>query len=202
MLTYKQLLAEANAPWTPKEAYKLAKVSKWVCQEILDAIKKSPEYTFLYARDVIQGPWREGESTLLKNAQWAYKYAKDVLYHPWPEAEPYIKDSMPWAYLYATGVLRERWPEAEETIKSRPEMWIRYLQDLYAWNDPYSDVDDLGILLELLRLFPNIKTWNMTFGLQKKLLQTRPDLVGTIKNLDPNLKARYQHEVEFGNVDL
>lgn len=37
---------------------------------------------------------------------------------------------------------------------------------------------------------------------QEYVCQHRPDLVGKIKNLDPGLKAKYQHEEELGRTDL
>jgi hypothetical protein len=208
MLTYRQYLLE-TVSWTPKEAFEITKASSYVHQDILDAIKKSPQYTYLYALEVVRGPWKEGEPTLLKNPQFAYQYAYNILGHPWEEAEPYIKDSMPWAQLYAIYILHDRWPEAEKAIKSRPKMWEEYLTKLYYYphineRSDWSthEVDDLSILLELLQMFPRQKSWNITFDLQKEVLGKRPDLVGVIKNLAPILARKFTHEVELGNVDL
>jgi len=53
-------------------------------------ILTSPEYTYLYACDVLGKRWPEGEPVLLRSPQWAYYYACDVLGKRWPEAEPII----------------------------------------------------------------------------------------------------------------
>ena len=37
---------------------------------------------------------------------------------------------------------------------------------------------------------------------QEYIIQKRPDLIGQIQNLDPALKAKYQHETELGGIDL
>ena len=38
--------------------------------------------------------------------------------------------------------------------------------------------------------------------MQEYVLQRRPDLVGEIENLDPEVAEKYRHEVEIGNADL
>jgi hypothetical protein len=62
---------------------------------------KDPESAYRYAMDILEYPWEEAESVIIKNPQWAFKYAKNVLKRPWPEAEPYIKKDSYWwnAYL-------------------------------------------------------------------------------------------------------
>lgn len=57
------------------------------------------------------------EPKIAKEPHWAYMYAMDVIKGPWPEAEPYIMKSAFWAYMYARVILKKRWPEAEPFIK-------------------------------------------------------------------------------------
>jgi hypothetical protein len=42
----------------------------------------------------------------------------------------------------------------------------------------------------------------MTPEMQEYICKTRPDLVGRIENLDPDLAEKYSHEKELGNIDL
>lgn len=42
----------------------------------------------------------------------------------------------------------------------------------------------------------------MTPEMQEYILQHRPDLANQIDDLDPDLKAKYQHEVGLSNADL
>lgn len=57
------------------------------------------------------------EPVIAKVPHWAYMYAMDVIKGPWPEAEPYIMKNAYWAYMYARVILKKRWPEAETFIK-------------------------------------------------------------------------------------
>jgi hypothetical protein len=63
-------------------------------------IAKVPHWAYMYAMDVIKGPWPEAEPYIMKNAYWAYMYARVILKQRWPEAEPYIKngDIRSWGY--------------------------------------------------------------------------------------------------------
>lgn len=43
---------------------------------------------------------------------------------------------------------------------------------------------------------------NPTRTMQAYVIRRRPDLIGKIDNLDPDLKAKYWHEEELGHADL
>lgn len=49
---------------------------------------------------------------------------------------------------------------------------------------------------------PILNKVGMTKEQQEYILKHRPDLASKIENLDPELKAKYQHEVGLGHVDL
>ena len=57
------------------------------------------------------------EPIIAKSPHWAYMYALDVIKGPWSEAEPYIMKHAYWAYMYARVILKKRWPEAEKSIQ-------------------------------------------------------------------------------------
>ena len=106
-------------------------------EPLLGIIKRSPEYIFYYARNVIGGRWPEVEHTLMLKPKYAFHYAEYILAKDpewtnmsghengrWPEAEPYImKDET--AYDYAKYILKRRWPEAEPLIR-QSIWWKRY----------------------------------------------------------------------------
>jgi hypothetical protein len=58
------------------------------------------------------------EPKIAKDPHWAYMYALELIKGPWPEAEPYIMKHPFWAYRYAIFLLKKRWPEAEPYIKN------------------------------------------------------------------------------------
>jgi hypothetical protein len=76
---------------------------------------KDPRDAYLYARDVIKGPWPEAEPYIMKDPRDAYLYARDVIKGPWPEVEPLIINS-PFVTEYAYDVKKDRWPKAEDNI--------------------------------------------------------------------------------------
>jgi len=67
------------------------------------------------------------EPKIAKDPQWAYMYALDVIKGPWPEAEPSIMKHPYMAYMYARAILKKRWPEAEPYIKNGDiRSWVDY----------------------------------------------------------------------------
>jgi hypothetical protein len=83
--------------------------------EYFQVIMKDPRDAYLYARDVIKGPWPEAEPYIMKDPRDAYLYARDVIKGPWPEVEPLIINS-PFVTEYAYDVKKDRWPKAEDNI--------------------------------------------------------------------------------------
>ena len=51
-------------------------------QEELDKIAKDPEKSYYHARVRIEGPWKKGERVITKSAEWSYKYARDIIQGP------------------------------------------------------------------------------------------------------------------------
>jgi hypothetical protein len=50
--------------------------------------------------------------------------------------------------------------------------------------------------------FEILNSVGMNYEMQEYVCQNRPDLVSSIKDLDPELVKKYQHEKELGKVDL
>lgn len=76
--------------------------------------------SYLYARDIIKGPWKEAEEVIRTDARVATFYARFTLKGRWEEAEEVIKTDDWAACMYAVYVRRKPWPEAEEIIMSHP----------------------------------------------------------------------------------
>lgn len=72
---------------------------------------------FYHARDVIKGPWPEGEPIILQDPRWTFYYIQDVIKGPWPKGEPTILQDPRWAYWYALEIIKGPWPKGEEIIK-------------------------------------------------------------------------------------
>ena len=70
-------------------------------------IVKYARYSYIYAKDYLDGPFLAGEETIAKNVNTAYDYAKYVLTGPFPAGEALIaKDSLK-AYMYAKYVIKK-----------------------------------------------------------------------------------------------
>ena len=100
----------ARPKLTPEIAYSLAWRLYAATGErdtrLESVIAQNPMWAYLYARDILKGPWPEAESMIAQDATWAYWYAKDILKSPWPEAEEVIAQDATWRCFYARDVLK------------------------------------------------------------------------------------------------
>jgi hypothetical protein len=157
---------------------------RWL--EAEPVLLKDPECAMLYARLFITefpgGRWRELEKRLLENKDAAYA---DIVYE----------------YM---GYIHTRWPEGEEAfLRNSHNVMDEFHDYLVNCRDQFTDQDKWKMLKDLSKA--NLEVLNflgMTKEIQEYILQHRPDLVGEIPNLDPELAKKYQHEKEIGNVDL
>ena len=70
-------------------------------------IAKSAFHAYLYARDVLKGPFPAGEEAIAKDAMFAYYYAREVLKGPFPAGEETIAKKTWYASQYAGAVLKK-----------------------------------------------------------------------------------------------
>ena len=91
-------------------------------------LKKSAQSLYINAHLIYNNKrLKFAEPKISKDPHWAYMYALDVIKGPWPEAEPYIMKHPYMAYMYARAILKKRWPEAEPYIKSGDiRSWYEY----------------------------------------------------------------------------
>jgi hypothetical protein len=186
MLTYKQFLnetAEEDALQTPQKALQYAKYvigGEWTHGE--DVIAMSPFTAYAYAFRILHGRFLKGEETIMKDPKWTIEYAAHLIHGRWPEAEESLReseDTLPWWRKYAVEM------NSMSTLTDK----IAWINNPEKYNMEYT-LDILNRTTQMPKLF------------QELIIQKRPDLIGKIKNLDPSLKAKYQHEDELGQVDL
>ena len=71
------------------------------------AISKSTKYSYLYALDVLKGPFPAGEAAIAADAYYAHRYAEDVLNGPFPAGEAVIAKDVYFAHQYAKYALKK-----------------------------------------------------------------------------------------------
>mgnify|MGYP003612897288 CR=1 FL=1 len=69
-------------------------------------IATDANYAYMYARDVIRGPFPKGEEAIAKDAHCAQWYANDVLKGPWPKGEAAIAENAHYSRSYAQVILK------------------------------------------------------------------------------------------------
>jgi hypothetical protein len=77
----------------PKEAYLICLSRKRKSPDLEVIISTNPQYSYLYARDVIKGRWEEGENIIATHIYFSYCYAKSVLKSPFHLGHPIIFSS-------------------------------------------------------------------------------------------------------------
>ena len=120
---------------SPEYAYlyviTVLKKQRW--KEVESVIGSDAYYAFNYALNVLDGHrWKEAEQVIMKDPHWAYRYAEAIIQGRWPEAEPYIMTDADCIYLYAQFVIKGRWPEAEENIMKEKYWWNKYYDRFIA----------------------------------------------------------------------
>ena len=69
-------------------------------------IAKYARYSYIYAKDYLNGAFPAGEAAIAKDAEYACYYAKNVLKGPFPKGEAAIAKDARFAYRYAKEVLK------------------------------------------------------------------------------------------------
>ena len=77
-----------------------------------EAIATNPEYSTLYAIQVVHGRFKEGEAAIAKSSQCSYLYARDVVGGAWEPGEKAIYSSSMYKARYKE-FLKEK--EEEDT---------------------------------------------------------------------------------------
>lgn len=89
------------------------------------ALAKNAKYAYLYAWQIIKGPFPAGEAAIAKDAEFSEAYAEKVLKGPFPKGEAAIAKDGFQSFMYAKYVLNGPFPAGEEAMKNS-EWWDPY----------------------------------------------------------------------------
>ena len=109
-LTLEQMIRRAEGKVCKKGLQELkSKNYKTLAEALGDP--NAPEWSYLYARTVLKGPFPQGEDAIATSAVWSYRYARDVLKGPFPQGEDAIATVAYWSYKYARDILNDPKPD-------------------------------------------------------------------------------------------
>jgi hypothetical protein len=83
-------------------------------------IAESAEHSYMYAKDILKGPFEVGEEAISKSALYSYCYSSIVLKGPFKAGEAAIATSTMFSYLYAVNVLKGQFKAGEAAIATSP----------------------------------------------------------------------------------
>lgn len=107
----------ANIPYLTETEYDISLFLKSNNLELyMDAIKARANYSFYYAKDILDGPFKDGEDAIATNAYYSFKYAEEILNGRFEKGEKIIATCPLEAVSYAIDILKERFIEAEQLI--------------------------------------------------------------------------------------
>ena len=92
---------------------------------------KSAEYAYIYAHDVIDGKFINGENIISKSPKYSYMYARHILDGRFELGDPVIATNAHYSYWYANYVLNGRFELGEPAIAADPEYSYKYRRDIY-----------------------------------------------------------------------
>ncbi len=125
---------------TPTDAY-IALVNddfkdEKVKKQLYSILFKDAYTTYMYAKDQ-EKKFPEGEKIIAKNAKYSYLYALNILNGPFKQGEAAISKHPEYSYRYAYYVLNSRFPEGEPAIKQDPKLWHDYTFFILDRDDNY-----------------------------------------------------------------
>jgi lambda repressor-like predicted transcriptional regulator len=93
---------------------------------IEDKIASNARYSFLYAKNVIGGPWPKGERAIAQNTEYAYLYTRQVTGRPFPDGEDAIAKDAKNSFFYAFHVIKGPWLKGETAIAQSSNYSYQY----------------------------------------------------------------------------
>ena len=113
-------------------------------------ILKSPQYAYLWAKDILKTRWKEAEPIIASHPQSAFYYARQVLNDRFIEGEEAIAQDVDNAFFYARDILKSRFKKAEEKIIQNKKILKEYLVILKRFK----------LLKEFLKDYPTLDISN------------------------------------------
>lgn len=86
---YNELITAANIGIYPRKLIQISHI-----------IKKHPNHSYHYAKNIIKGRWPEAERYIIKHPYYSYSYSRDIINGRWLEAEDVIKTDKFWWDCY------------------------------------------------------------------------------------------------------
>lgn len=119
---------------------------------------------------------------------------REIVLRGWPDE----------CFQYACEIVQGRWPEGESVIRKEGYYWRMYLKwsnvAECSWEEKMQWIRNEGFTIELFEILNDSE--DMPAEFQEMTCRLRPDLVGLIKDLDPELVVKYRHELEMASVDM
>ena len=127
-------IAKANPKW----AFDYTKIHGKT-KELESIIAKSAKYSYEYAKQILEKPFKLGEPAIAKDASFSFMYASNVLNGKrFKLGEPAIAKDADSAIEYALFILKKPWKEAEAII-AKVEFDARQYTQLVLKRDFYLD---------------------------------------------------------------
>jgi len=148
---------------------------------LLAPYSTSPINVFNYAKDILKGPFPEGEIIIAQDIELAFRYIEEITFapfqykhiftstpenafryaelfkEPFPEGEDIIAQNPELSYRYATEILKGPFPKGEDIIKKNPYWAVQYIKNVLkdrkrSW-EPYikGDIESWKEYLEFLK---------------------------------------------------
>lgn len=168
----------------PKTALQFAFHYKVRMREAEDMIARYPQTAYLYARDVLKGPFPKAERFMAKNRNISLLYASQVTLMPFPEAEPlFLEDSMT-AARYASFVLGMPWAEGEAIIKEDPKAALLYIRSVLG--QPWEEAE------EIIATCPLCSMEYALYIVRGRFIAGEPHILKSTEDAQRYLKLVYQ----------
>jgi hypothetical protein len=148
-----------------------------------------PEWNFIKSPEYFQ--------VIMKDPRDAYLYARDVIKGPWPEAEPFIINS-PFVANYAYDVKKDRWPKAEDNIfKSDSSIVADYFERYnpnYVLRKDLSEIMSVPTAEDLLKLIYN------SISLKRIIPKELKNLLENVAKILTETDQSRELKIEFNNL--
>lgn len=104
----------------------LDEMGKDIPKAVIEAIGTDPHYAYLVAKNLIEGPFPEGEDAIAKSAQLSYEYARDILKERFPKGEKVLLKKPKVLVYYIRAFQLYDWKEGEEAVKKDRDSYENY----------------------------------------------------------------------------
>lgn len=111
---------------TPKEAFEKCLKENRRILELEEMISTNMDCSYLYARDVIRGPFQLGEDVISTDSYYSYFYVLHVIKKPWKKGEEIISKDSEFSYEYARNIIKGLFKKGEDAIIRKPSLSYKY----------------------------------------------------------------------------